>query len=182
MKKSSIRLLLSPFGISQLIMVAAVGAALWFAYPAWRWERLKDSIRDKYPDVARIDPKGLDDWLRRTNDQKPVLIDIRPKAAFDVSRLPGARNLRPADTPAALGVRPQDDVPLVAYDAVGADASAVAAEYMKLGYRRVQALEGGIFEWANSGLLLEGPTGPASRVATGGPAHAAFLKRRLRAP
>ena len=181
MNNSSVRRVFSPFGITQLIMVAAVGVALWLAYPPWRWERMKEAIRKKYPNVARIDSKDLKEWFDRRGDQQPVVIDVRPKAEYDVSRLHGARHLRPSETPAALGFSERDNVPFVVYDAIGADSPAVVAEFVRLRYTRVQVLDGGIFEWANLGRPLEGPDGPAHKVHPGAPIHAGFLKRSLRA-
>jgi rhodanese-related sulfurtransferase len=182
MRKGSLRQLFSPFGITQLIMVAAVGGALWLAYPEWRWERVKESIRKRYPAAPRITVKELKEWFDRKEDQKPVVVDIRPRAEYDVSHLPGARHVRPSDTPAALGFSEKDNVPFLIYDSVGDDSSSVAAEWTRRGYARVQALEGGIFEWANRGFPLEGPAGPAQKVAPGASLYAGFLKRGVRAP
>jgi rhodanese-related sulfurtransferase len=181
MKKGSFRHLLSPFGIVQLIMVAAVGAALWLAYPPWRWERMKEDIRKRYPGVPQIDSAALADWFSRRSAQQPVIIDVRPQAEYDFSHLPGARHLRPSDTPAVFGFSEKDDVPFLVYDSTGSDSTAVASAFMKLGYKRVQSLEGGIFEWANLGHPLEGPNGPAGKVDPGASPHAGLLKRSRRA-
>lgn len=182
MKKGALRPLLSPFGISQLIMVAAVAAALWLAYGPWRWERAKDAVRNRYPAIPRIDAMQLKDWFDRREDRKPVVIDVRSQAEYDFSRLPGARHMAISETPTKLGLSENMDVPLVIYDAIGADSSAVVESLVKFGYRQVQALEGGIFEWALQGKPLEGPSGPVTKVNPGISPHAKLLKRSLRAP
>lgn len=182
MKKGFLRPLFSPFGISQLIMVAAVATALWLAYGPWRWERAKDVVRNRYPSIPRIDAMQLKDWFDRKEDRKPVVIDVRSQAEYDFSRLPGAKHMAISETPAKLGLTEKTEVPLVIYDAIGADSSAVVESLAKLGYKQVQALEGGIFEWALQGKPLEGPDGSATKVDPGTSQYAKLLKRCLRAP
>src|SRR5687767_11156403 len=108
MKKSSA--LFSLFGLTQLVMVIAVGAALWLAYDPWRWGRLKDEVRAKYPDVPRITSEDLTNWLARKGDVPPLLLDVRPAAEFAASHLPGAR--RASDSPAELGIEGRPNHPL----------------------------------------------------------------------
>ena len=182
MKKGILRPLFSPFGISQLVMVAAVAVALWLAYGPWRWERAKDVVRNRYPAIPRIDAQQLKDWFGRRGEQQPVVIDVRPQAEFDFSRLPGAKHMGISETPADLGIVEKEEVPFVIYDAIGADSSSVVENLARLGYKQVQALEGGIFEWAGRGLPMEGAIGPANKVSPGTSQYAKLLKRRLRAP
>ena len=182
MKKGFLRPLFSPFGISQLIMVAAVAAALWMAYGPWRWERAKDDVRNRYPNTPRIDAMQLKEWFDRGEGVKPVVIDVRSQAEYDFSRLPGAKHMGISETPAKAGIGEKTDVPLVIYDAIGADSSAAVESLVQLKYRHVQALEGGIFEWALQGKPMEGPTGPVAKVNPGTSPNAKLLKRSLRAP
>ena len=182
MKKGFLRPLLSPFGISQFIMLAAVAAALWLAYGPWRWERAKDTVRNRYPAIPRIDAMQLKDWFDRREGPRPFVIDVRSQAEYDFSRLPGAKHMGISETPAKFGLGEKTDVPLIIYDAIGADSSAVVDSLIKLGYKQVQAIEGGIFEWALQGKPMEGPAGPVTKVNPGTSPHAKLLKRSLRAP
>jgi len=182
MKKGILRALLSPFGISQLIMVAAIAAALWLAYGPWRWERAKDIVRSRYPAIPRIDASQLKEWIERTADPKPVVIDVRPEAEFNFSHLPGAMHMGVSDTPAVFGIAEKEAIPFVIYDAIGADSSAVVAALVNGGYKQVQALEGGIFEWAGRSFPMEGTGGPSAKVNPGTSQYAKLLKRSLRAP
>ena len=163
-------------------MVAAVATALWLAYGPWRWERAKDVVRNRYPTIPRIDAMQLKDWFDRREDRKPLVIDVRSQAEYDFSRLPGAMHMGISETSAKFGLSDRTDVPLVIYDTIGADSSAVVESLVKLGYKQVQALEGGIFEWALQGKPLEGPGGPVSKVNPGTSQYAKLLKRSLRAP
>jgi rhodanese-related sulfurtransferase len=182
MKKGVPGLLLSPFGITQIIMLAAVGTALWLAYDPWRWERLKDEVRRRHPATPQIDAASLNEWMNRREGPKPVVIDVRPRAEFDFSHLPGARHMGLSDTPSTLGFADKNEASFVICDAIGLDSFAVAASLSQRGYLRIQALEGGIFEWANKGLPLDGPDGEMTKVKSGSSPHAGLLKRRLRAP
>jgi len=182
MKARGVRRLFTPFGIVQWIMVGAVGLALWLAYFPWRWERTKEELRGRFPGVRRLDAADLKDWYQKSEGPKPVIIDIRPRADYDYSRLPGALHMGLADTPEILGFPAKTDASLVIYDAVGADAFPVAASLVQRGYARVQVLEGGIYEWVNGGLPLESPGGATTKVQAGDLRNIGLLKRRHRAP
>lgn len=171
----------TPFGILVLVLLTAIGVALWLAYFPWRWERTKEELRKRYPSISRIDAEGLREWMGRPDGPKPVLVDVRTPAEFDYSHLPDARRMDRDDTPASFAIPETTNQSLVVYDAVGADAFPVAESLIKRGYARVQVLEGGIFEWANHGLKLDGKTGPVSKVRVGNPALSYLLKSRARA-
>lgn len=182
MKKGGDGRRFTPFGITQLVLLAVAATALWLAYLPWRWERTKEELRKRYPAVSRIDADGLTGWFARTTGQKPLVIDVRPRAEYDFSHLPGALHMGLSDTPVSLGLSEKADDPLVIYDAVGADAFPVVASLIQRGYARVQVLEGGIFDWANRGLPLEGPSGATGRVLPGNSKFTGLLKRRATAP
>ncbi len=170
----------TPFGIMVVILLIAIGIALWLAYLPWRWERTKDELRKRYPSINRIDTDGLAAWLGRPSGPKPVLIDVRPAAEYAYSHLPGAKRMDRDDTPASLGIPANTDDSLVIYDAIGTDAYPVADSLTKRGYARVQVLEGGIFEWANRGRQLVGPDGKTGKVLAGNSEFSSLLKRRAR--
>lgn len=181
-KKSGLSRLFTPFGITQLIMVGAVGFALWLAYFPWRWERTKDEFRGRFPGVRRLDAPGLRQWYEKPAGPKPVIIDVRPRAEYDFSHLPGALHMNLSDTPAKLGFPEKTEESLVIYDTVGADSFPVAAGLLQRGYDRVQVLEGGIYEWANRAWPLDGPGGVTGKVKRGDSRFAGLLRRQFRAP
>jgi rhodanese-related sulfurtransferase len=182
MRKGGLSRLCTPFAITQFILLGAVAFALWLAYFPWRWERTKDEFRARFPGVRRLDSPGLKEWYEKPTGPKPVIIDVRPRAEYDFSHLPGALHMNLADTPAKLGLPEKTDESLVIYDAVGADAFPVAAGLLQRGYLRVQVLEGGIYEWANHAWPLDGPGGVTDKVRPGDRRFASLLKRRYRAP
>ena len=182
MKKSGVGRIFTPFGITQMVLLAAVGVALWLAYLPWRFERTKEEFRHRYPAVHRLDTDGLLGWFEKTAGPKPVLIDLRPRSEYDYSHLRGALHMALSETPTSLGFSEKTDESLVLYDAVGADAFSVAESLTKRGYERVQVLEGGIFDWANRGLPLAGPSGATGKVQPGHSKFAGLLKHRATAP
>ncbi|MEO6738878.1 MAG: rhodanese-like domain-containing protein [Chthoniobacteraceae bacterium] len=184
MKKGGSGQLVTPFAITVLVLCAAAGTALWLAYLPWRYERTKDELRKKFPSVRRINVDGdesLKTWYEKPTGPKPVVIDVRPQAEYDFSHLPGARHMGLSETPASFGIPEGASESFVICDAVGADSFPVAERLFKLGYPHVQVLEGGIFEWANHDLPLEGPSGKSSKVLPGKSGFASLLKRRARA-
>ena len=181
MKKGGSGQLVTPFAITVLVLCVAVGVALWLAYLPWRWERTKEELRRKFPGVRRIDADEIKKWFAKTDEPKPVLIDVRPTPEYEFSHLPGARHMALSETPDSLGIPAGTSESLVVYDAVGRNAYAVATSLVQRGYARVQVLEGGIFEWANRGEHLEGASGPATQVRAGNSEFAPLLRRRARA-
>jgi rhodanese-related sulfurtransferase len=178
MKKSSA--LFSLFGITQLVMIAAVGTALWLAYEPWRWGKLKDEVHAKYPEVPRISTEDLANWLGRTNEVRPLLLDVRSEPEYNASHLPGALW---ASAPAAeVVIENKLDRPLVLYCTVGFDSSLEAARLVQRGHSRVQMLEGGIFLWANEERALENAQGKTGLVSPGKSPYVGFLEHAHRAP
>ena len=181
MKKGPSGQLVTPFAITVMVLCVAIGIALWLAYLPWRWERTKEELRQRFPDVRRIDADDLKKWMAKSKEQQPVLIDVRPRAEFEFSHVPGARHMALSETPASLGIPETTNESLIVYDAAGRDSFAVAANLVRRGYARVQALEGGIFDWANRGEPLEGSGGPANQVLAGKSEFAPLLRHRARA-
>jgi rhodanese-related sulfurtransferase len=170
--------LLSPFGIAQLVTLLVVGTALWLAFAPWRWGRLKDEVRARFPTVPRIAPEDLASW-QHMDVLQPVVLDARGETEYNASHLPGAR--RASASPALLGIEGKFDQPVVVYCAVGFDSAPVALRYLAQGYKRVQYLEGGIFLWADEGRPLESLRGPADKVHPGNSPYVSYLDRHRRA-
>jgi rhodanese-related sulfurtransferase len=172
-------LLLSPFGLAQLVTILAVAIALWIAYDPWRWGRLKDEIHARFPMVPRITSEELNGWLHRPELQ-PVILDARSENEYNASHLPGAR--RSTLTLAQLGLDGKFDQPVVIYCAVGYESAPVAVRFLAQGFKRVQYLDGGIYYWAHEDLPLETLRGPATKVLPGDAQFSSYLPRSRRAP
>jgi rhodanese-related sulfurtransferase len=171
---------LSPFALTQILMAAVIGAALWMAYWPWRWGQVRDEVRQT--GVKRIDGDDLQKWMVTRTVSPPVLLDVRSVAEFEFSHLPGARRVNAA---ASLGenlLEGQLKAQIVVYDTVGFDAAAFALRLRRLNFMDVQVLEGGIFQWANENRPLSGPKGPAYKVHPGTSPYLPLLDRGRRAP
>ncbi len=94
---------------------------------------------------------GLD---RGPKSAAPILLDVRSRAEWKVSHLPGARLVLPdSDPTTAVALLPKD-APTVTYCAVGYRSARAAERLGAAGYTQVRNLEGSIFEWANEGRPL----------------------------
>jgi rhodanese-related sulfurtransferase len=118
----------------------------------------------KFPDVASIDAPALARWLDDPSLAPPVLVDVRAPAEQAVSTLPGALCVAPEDAPADVLRRMEKSRPIVVYCSVGVRSARLASALSAVGAHDVFNLRGGMFEWANRGLPLAGPLGPAQRV------------------
>jgi rhodanese-related sulfurtransferase len=70
----------------------------------------------------------------------------------------------PEDDAIDVARRAGTDRPIVVYCAVGVRSARLARALAAAGAASVLNLRGGIFDWANRGLPLAGPSGPAQRV------------------
>jgi len=143
------------------------------------WPELKQSLREKHPSVPQLTTAALRAWLADGTRARPLLLDARDPAEFEVSQLRGAR-LAPdlASALRALEGRSRD-APVVVYCSVGVRSSALAEQLQREGWRNVQNLEGSLFEWANRGYPLYRGGAPAATVHPYDERWGRLLERRL---
>lgn len=55
-----------------------------------RWTIVNWKVRHDFPEIRRIDPKQLADWLNDKGRAQPALLDIRTKPEFEVTSMPRA--------------------------------------------------------------------------------------------
>ncbi|MEO7317900.1 MAG: rhodanese-like domain-containing protein [Chthoniobacteraceae bacterium] len=124
-------------------------------WPGVSWLAIKARIAKEFPDVKSISTAELAKRLAAKGD-KPVLLDVRTAAEFDVSRLAGAQRVEPDAATVAL---PKDAV-IVTYCSVGYRSAKFAQRLQAAGFTNVRNLDGSIFQWANEGR----PTEPSAKV------------------
>jgi rhodanese-related sulfurtransferase len=126
------------------------------------WSLINAKIRSEFPDVKRITTANLAAWLNDPQRARPVLLDVRTQAEFDVSHLANAERVEPGAP--ATAVHYTKDQPLVTYCSVGYRSGAFAQKLQQAGYRHVVNLEGSIFRWANEERPLVHNGQPAQKV------------------
>jgi rhodanese-related sulfurtransferase len=117
-----------------------------------------------FGDIPSLDSETLAGWLDDRDRVPPVLVDVRTPGEQAVSTLPGALRVAPDSDPAPVLRQARAGQPIVVYCAVGVRSARFARALRAAGHRDVANLVGGIFDWANRGLPLAGPDGPATRV------------------
>lgn len=141
------------------IFIWLVAAAILLAVPAFvfaqgiEWSLVNWKVRHDFPNVRRISPNELSEWLNDKNRARPVLLDVRTKAEFEVSQIHGARRVEPGA--GADQVKLPKDQAIVTYCSVGYRSAALAKKLQEAGYTNVQNLSGSIFQWANEGRPIE---------------------------
>ncbi len=126
------------------------------------WGIVNAKIRSEFPDVPRMQTSELADILNNPNEQKPLLLDVRTKAEFDVSHLVGATRVEPGADISKLPF-PKDKT-IVTYCSVGYRSAATAKKLRNVGYTHVTNLEGSIFRWANEKRPLVHEEQPTDKV------------------
>jgi rhodanese-related sulfurtransferase len=91
-------------------------------------------------------------------------VDVRAPAEQAVSTLPGALCVAPEDAPVDVLRRTEKARPIVVYCSVGVRSARLARALSAVGATDVFNLRGGIFDWANRGLPLVGPSGATQCV------------------
>ena len=130
---------------------AAVVAA-WIAWPGVTWPAIKARIAREFPNVKSISTAEL-----AKTEPKPVLLDVRTAAEFDVSHLSGARHVDPEAAAASVAL-PKNAL-IVTYCSVGYRSAKFAQRLQDAGFTNVRNLDGSMFQWANEGRPLAGSAG-----------------------
>ncbi len=126
------------------------------------WGIVNAKIHSEFPDVPRMQTSELADILNKANEQKPLLLDVRTKAEFDVSHLAGATRVEPGVDISKLPL--PKDKPIITYCSVGYRSAALAKKLRDAGYTHVTNLEGSIFRWAHENRPLVHDGQPTDKV------------------
>jgi rhodanese-related sulfurtransferase len=129
------------------------------AFQALQWR-----IARRFPEVRWIKPDELDRWRTDSARPQPVVLDARTDTEYQVSRLKNAVRIDPyrPSLRALSGVR--QDSAIVVCSSAGYRGARVAEWLRRMGYRRVENLDGGIFAWVNEGRpIFRGDT-PTAQV------------------
>jgi len=108
--------------------------------------------------IRTIDPEELTAKLDRGDDFK--LIMALNRWAFDAKHIPGSLHF---DTPDALyaAVRPDDEIVVYCSNVDSLSSVALYRDLVRRGYRNVRRYSGGLLDWEDAGLPLEGRFAPA---------------------
>ncbi len=98
------------------------------------------------------------------NKEKYAIFDTREPAEFDVSHIPGAKNLGYNNFNADLLSGLPKDKPILLYCSVGYRSEKTGNKLQKMGFTQVYNLYGSIFEWANRGFPLENKAGKPTKT------------------
>lgn len=144
-----------------LLLFLAVTTSLLFGQGIG-WSLVNAKIQSEFPDVPRLQTSELARLLSDPGKEKPLLLDVRTKAEFEVSHLAGARRIEPGSDVTKLAL--PKDKPIVTYCSVGYRSAALAKKLREAGYIQVTNLEGSIFRWANENRPLVHDGQPTDKV------------------
>jgi rhodanese-related sulfurtransferase len=114
------------------------------------WAALNRLLQTQFPSVKSLSIVELADWLKQ--DDRPLLLDARTPAEYQVSHLPGAQLASQdllEDAKEALAAQP-----IVVYCSVGYRSAQLTAKLQEKGLEQVFNLKGSIFAWANAGYSV----------------------------
>jgi rhodanese-related sulfurtransferase len=135
----------------------------------------------KFPDVRWIDPSEFGRWREDTGRLQPFVLDARTAPEYAVSHLRDAVWINP-DRPSLRPLKGlPKDAPIVVYGSVGYRGARVAHWLAAQGYRNVQNLSGGVFQWADQGRPVFVNGRPAAEVHPYGGRWGLLLESRYRA-
>lgn len=140
-----------------ILVFLAIGIALATAAivsaQSIEWMFVNWKVRHDFPNVRRVSPEEVAEWLKDPKRAQPVLLNVRTKAEFDVSHIHGARRIEPGSSTDAIDLA--RDKPIVTYCSVGYRSGAFAKKLQDAGYKNVENMAGSIFQWANEGRPVE---------------------------
>lgn len=123
-----------------------------------RMAGIKARVRKTYPTVAQL---SIQEYAHSSDNR--LLVDVRARPEFEVSRIPGAVHIDDPDELLAYA-KANPDKELVLYCSVGMRSSKAAAGLQAQGISQVMNLEGSIFQWSNDRRPLEDGAGPTQKV------------------
>lgn len=126
--------------------------------------------------VPLLKPSALKQQLT-AKGLKPVLLDTRTPEEYKVSHLAGARFVPYKKFDAAMVKDVPKDSPIVVYCSVGYRSERIGEQLQKAGYKNVQNLYGGIFEWVNQGYPVYNKVGQTSQVHAYSKAWGVWLQK-----
>lgn len=149
------------------LLRTAAGDAI--AQSSFTLEAVREDVKRDYKAVDHISTDAL--ALALSQDKDFLLLDVREKGEFAVSRLPGAIQVDPDVWTSSFVRRFADKVKdrtVVLYCSVGVRSSRLAQRVqnalMERGATRVYNLDGGIFAWHNEARSLTTDKGPTRYV------------------
>ena len=146
-------------GLGLTLLAGAVWSQTASTGAALRLDAYRADLRTRFANVEHV----TTDELARMSPASMLLIDVRERKEYAVSRIPGALHVE--DTGALLELaRAHPDTRIVLYCSVGVRSSRAAQRLMARGVQRVANLDGSIFQWSNEGRPLEDGNGPTRRV------------------
>ena len=114
--------------------------------------------------VDLIQPQELDSLMAKKN---VLLLDTRSRSEYTVSHLPNAQFVNYDDFKVEDFQEQNKDKTIVVYCSVGYRSEKVGEALRKAGYKDVQNLYGGIFQWKNEGFIVHNQNGePTDSVHT----------------
>jgi rhodanese-related sulfurtransferase len=113
--------------------------------------------------VPLVQPSAL--ALELKQNMHPVLLDVRSRAEYEVSHLPGAVFLDYESFTLNQVKNIPLQVPVVVYCSVGVRSEKIGEQLQQAGYTNVRNVYGGIFKWKNVGLpVVRRPNIPTDSV------------------
>ena len=131
------------------LMLIALAAALFVAAKWWQRYRFNVQLR-----MARVSAPALAALI--DGGERPLIVDVRSKAARDEGRIPGAIMVQGDAHAPEFAAHPRDAL-IVVYCACPNDASAVLAarKLLERGFSNVRPLAGGFDAWVAMGRGVE---------------------------
>lgn len=118
----------------------------------WTWIELVINL--KFRDIQHISTEKLADWLNKKDREKPLLLDARKAAEYQVSHLQNARLIPDAIADINTWKEVTLSTPIVVYCSVGYRSAKTARKLQNLGYKQVYNLNGSLFKWYNEGRSI----------------------------
>lgn len=113
--------------------------------------------------LPQLNPAELQQLLQSAKD-KPLLLDTRSLKEYKVSHLSDARLIAYDNFHVSQLKDVPKDMPIILYCSVGYRSERIGEQLQQAGYKNVQHLYGGIFEWVNQGYPVYNKTGKTNQI------------------
>ncbi|PCI81434.1 MAG: hypothetical protein COB20_01960 [SAR86 cluster bacterium] len=149
----------------ELIAAASV-SSFFFGLFGVSWESVDEKIEREFPGVESVATDVLLARYEVSDENLPIIIDVREDGEFRVSHLINALHLESAAAISEVIVERglSKDTEIIVYCSVGYRSASVAADLQERGFTQVLNLEHSLFEWASNGYPMINASGSTDKV------------------
>jgi rhodanese-related sulfurtransferase len=143
------------------------------------WTKMRESIRNKFPQIHQISTRELMNILADTSQERPIIFDARNSKEYQLSHLPFAQLAQSEQEAITALKQTEKKHRIIVYCSIGDRSSQLAGHLISAGFTNTFTMDGALFQWANEGRPIYQETNIVHVVHPYGDQWKSFLNKEL---